>query len=326
MKYYISVDSGKYATKGIMRISRGDSSVNEMSYKSKRFLTRIDTEDVDFGLLGNDNTHFVCYNGVRYRVGDGAMNESYFETKQEEIHKICTYTMIALFGVNNGDSVVLGIGCPLSIFKNKRARIEYQRFMSNNHEPVSLTVDGKRYTFVIDKCVVFPESAGVVYVNYDKYRNRTVGVIDIGGLNTNCCVYQNIAPLVETVFTTRLGGKVMSKSLRDTLNSSLNLSTPLTEYQMPEIMKNGYVYDRRDVARQTKSKKIIHDYRIKHIQEIYDNCVAHNWAVDNMDIVFVGGTSLLLKEEIKEVFGVDDTYFYDNADMLNALGFVMALA
>ncbi len=314
MRRIIAVDSGKYATKAVTEST------------SVQFLTRVDAEDVlsnDF--LQGENTHFVTYNGKRYRVGDGAVGESFLETKMEDIHRICTYTAIALTGVQSGDSIVLGVGCPLSIYRNKKARQDYQRFMANGGEEVQIVVDRKKYTFTIEKCHVFPESAGVVYLGFEKYKDKTVGVIDIGGLNTNCCVYQNIAPVAPTIFTTRLGGKVMDKALLDSLNSSLNLSSPLSGYQMPEIMKNGFVYDRRDAGKQAKSKKIIHDYRLKHIQEIYNSCIAHNWAVDNMDIVFVGGTSLLLKEEIKEVFGVDDTYFFPDAQMLNVKGFLRAI-
>lgn len=320
MRRIVSVDSGKFATKGAIR------GIDGKVEKKIKFLTKIDKETVDFGMLGNESTHFVTFEGARYRVGDGAENESYSETKQEDIHKICTYTALALLGVQNGDSVILGIGCPLSIFKNKKAREEYGRFIGNSHEPVTIVIDGRKITFVIEKTVVFPESAGIVYLDFDKYKEKTVGVIDIGGLNTNCCVYQKIAPVPSTIFTTRLGGKEMFKTLLDKLNSSLNLSSPIADYQMNDIMESGFVFDRRDKAKEQKSKKIIHDYRLQHIQEVYDSCVKHNWAVDNMEIVFVGGTSLLLKEEIKEVFGVDDSYFYEGAEFLNCLGYLRALS
>jgi plasmid segregation protein ParM len=324
MKRFISVDSGKFATKGALRkvnVAEGESLVE----KEVKFLTRIDNEDVDFGLLADENTHFVNFRGKKYRVGDNASDDSFSESKAEDIHKICTYTAIGML-VEDGDEVTLAVGCPLSVFLNKRARIDYQRFMLSNHEEIVITVDGRKHRFTINKVIVFPEGAGVVYLNFNRYKDKTVGVIDLGGLNTNCCVYKNIAPVAETIFTTRLGGKRMRKDLLDLLNSSLNASSPISDYQMDEIMERGYVYDRRDKNKETRSKQIIHDYRYKHVKKIYDSCIEHNWAVDNMDIVFVGGTSLFLKEEIKEVFGVDDSYFFENADMLNARGYLVALS
>lgn len=318
MRRKLGIDTGKYATKAVLKRSKDFNSED----KYLKFISRMDDRDTDFGLL-NGNVYMVEFNGKKYRIGENATYDSFLETKAEDIHKLCLYTAIAEL-VDNGDTVQVGIGCPLSIFVNRAEREKYQKFMMSDRE-INIKVNGRNHNFIIEKVIVLPESSGVVYTYFDKYKNRTVGVIDIGGLNTNCGVYANIAPRVETFFTTRLGGKVMRKHLLDLLNEKLGLEVPLQDYQMDEVLKQGFVRNRRDYSKEALSRQIIHDYRLTHIREIYDECIRHGWSMDTMDLIFIGGTSLSLMEEIKEVFRVEDDSFFEDAEMLNAKGYLKAL-
>lgn len=318
MRRKISVDSGKYSTKAIRKKS------NDKPEESLVFMTKADETDTDFGTLCSGNTYRVEFNGKKYLVGDNAVHDSFVETKAEEIHRLCTYTAIAKL-VDNGDEVSLVVGCPLSIFSNKEARKQYASFMKGSGE-ITIRVNNLVRHFTIVKVLVLPESAGVVYLNYNGYINKTVAVIDMGGLNTNGAVYKSIAPIPSTIFTTRLGGKEMVKSLLDILNTRLNLTVPIQMYQMDEIMKKGYVPSRTSKDLEEQSRKIIHEYRLQHIRNLYDACVSHDWSLDSLEIIFVGGTSLLLKDEIKEVFRVEEDSFFEDAEMLNARGFLVALA
>lgn len=318
MRRKLGIDTGKYATKCVMKRSR---EYNETD-KELKFLSRMDNKDTDFGLL-NGNTYMVEYNGKKYRIGENATYDSFIESKAEEIHKVCLYTAVALT-VDNDDSVVIGIGCPLSIFINKEERNKYRQYMMGDKD-ITITIGGKKHHFCIENILVLPESSGVVYLHLEKYKDKTVGVIDLGGLNTNCGVYKNITPVLTTLFTTRLGGKVMRKQLLDLLNERLGMEVPLQDFQMDEVLKNGYVRNRKDSLKEQASRKLIHDYKYQHIKDIYDECIKHNWPLDTMDLIFIGGTSLFLINEIKEVFGVDDDSFFEDADMLNAKGFLRAL-
>lgn len=318
MKRYIAVDSGKDSTKAVIRRS-GDTPDREMS-----FLTRMDNLDEDYGLLGSGNTYTVEIDGKTYHVGDNARYDSFAETKTEEIHKLCIYTAVAKL-VDNGDEVNLAIGCPLSIYINKEARAEYANYIKGTGF-VNITVNGIKHHFVIAKVLVLPESSGIVYDNFEKYMKTTVGVIDIGGLNTNCCIYKNLAPQAQYLFTTRFGSKEMFKSLLDVLNSKLNLTVPIQDYQIRDIVEKGYVPNRKNPEKEALSKRIIHEHRLQHVKDIYNTCVQHSWSLDILDLKFIGGTSLLLKDEIKEVFGVDESSFFADAQFLNAKGYLKALS
>ena len=318
MKRKLGVDTGKYATKCVMRRSREYHDTD----KQIKFLTRMDSNELNFGGLQGE-MYSVEFEGKKYRIGEGADYESFSDSKAENIHKICLYTAIAL-AVDNGDNVSLGIGCPINIFVNKDARESYQRYMMGGKD-ITIRVEGQIHYFHIDSIFVCPESAGVVYLYYEKYKERIVGVIDIGGLNTNCGVYNHIVPEHKTLFTTRLGGKVMRRELLDELNEKLALAVPIQDYQMDDILKDGYVRNRRDSSVEEFSKKIIKDYKRTHIQNIYESCIQKSWSLDTIDLVFIGGASLYFREEIKEIFGVNDDAFFEDSDMLNAKGFLRAI-
>ncbi len=320
MRRYISVDSGKFGTKAVLRGANGEPE-SEIT-----FLTKCDKEEVgsnDFRLL-DDGIYSVEFEGIKYTVGEKDGYDSFNESKAELIHKICTYTAIARL-VDNDDVVVLAIGCPLSIFLNKDACTQYVEFMRGKGR-TTIKVNDVEKTFVIMSVSAFAEGSGYIYLNFEKCSEEIVGVIDIGGLNTNCCVYDHILPVRSSIFTTRLGGKRMRKALLDQLNSKLMPEVPLPDYLMDDALKKGYVMNRRDPEKEELSRRIIREYRINHVKEIYDSCISHNWALDSMRLVFVGGTSLLLKNEIKEIFGVDDDSFFDDAAFLNARGYLRALA
>lgn len=317
MRRHIAVDAGKYATKSAVR------RCGDKPEKVDSFLTRMDESDIDFGSLSSGKNFAVAFDGKKYRIGDSASHDSFVETKTEDIHKICTYTAISQFA-DNGDEVILGVGCPLSIFINPTARNEYAKFMKGDGD-VSIMVNGILHNFTIKSVSVFPESSGVVYLGFDRYRTSSVGVIDCGGLDTNCAVYNNLMPQLSTLFTARLGGKVMRKALLDLLNTKLGLEVPIQDYQMDEILKNGYVMNRRFPEKENLSRKLISEYKRTYVQEIYDSCVKHGWSLDTIPLVFVGGTALALKNEIQSIFGVDNDSFFEDSEFLNVKGFLRAL-
>jgi len=79
---YITIDSGKYATKALLRKPDGTD-------KSLVFRTKIE-ETIKNEAQGN--SYIVTYNGKRYLLGEqaGASSTSAKSSKAEELHKICT--------------------------------------------------------------------------------------------------------------------------------------------------------------------------------------------------------------------------------------------
>lgn len=324
-KRYLSVDSGKFATKAVMENVRSDGSID---ISSVIFPTTCDeVSDYNRGMRDmmtlNSNYHLVEFNGHQYRVGDTEGCDSFEDSKDHPIHRICTYTAIAQL-VDNDDIVYLAIGCPLSVYNNVEAVEDYVNHMKGNGK-ITITVDGVQKTFVIISVNAYPESSGIIYKEFPKYSKKTIGIIDIGGLNTNCCVYDHGRPVKSSIFTTRLGGKRMLKDLDKILNDKLQPNVHFEPFIIRNAINDGFIKNRSNPEKEKLSRQIINDYRRKHIQEIKNSCISYNWDLDSIELAFVGGTSLLLKDEIKDIFNVGEECFFEDAQLLNAQGWLETL-
>jgi len=311
----IGIDSGKYATK--IAVERdGD-------IRHGKFKTRMDA-NVEKMSQDDAESFSVEFEGKRYLVGKEARTQDFEDTKMKDIHKIATYTAIAsdFTGVGNGDHVNLAIGCPLTIYANRDLRMEYKKFIAPQGKEINIVVNGKRKVFTIDRSYVFPESSGVVYLNHEKYKEDLIGVIDIGGLNANCCIYDRGVPKVgtDTMFTLDLGGNVLSQTAATMVERTG--TGKLADYLIEDMMaKNGL-----KKGTHAESAKIVHDCKLEHVQKIYDQCLHHNWNLEYTEIVFTGGAASWLKDEIIKVFPY---YDIDNlgvdADFKNVDGFLKQL-
>lgn len=301
----LSVDSGKYATKAIIKLEDGD--------KKIIFRTKMDSTMEEKS--ADKRSCVMVYNDDRVLIGETAETVDYDKTKAKKIHKYCTYSAIAQL-VENGDEVILTIGCPLSIFNNVEERNQYKKYMHDKGE-LNIKINGNEKTFTIKKVIVCPESSGIVYKNTMKYKGKLIGVIDIGGLNTNCSIYDNLAPIKSTCFTTNLGANIMRNELKQHLNSIFP-EINLQDWQMEYIIKDGFIKSNKE-----ESKKIIKDFLQKHINNIIGEAKRKGWDINNIDFIFVGGGSKLLEGEIKNVIPdaeISDTAEWDNVEGFNIIG------
>lgn len=302
MNKTIAIDSGKYATKAITK--------NEYGTKKLIFRTKMDPTNEDTTTLRD--SYIVTYKGKRYLIGNEAETIDFDKSKAKEIHKIATYTAISQL-INSGDQVTLVAGCPLSIFNNVEDRKAYQNFMFDKGD-IAITINKNTKHFTIDKIIICPEGSGIIYKNPMKFKNELVAIIDIGGLNTNCCIYNKLNPVRSSCFTTNLGANIMRNELKQKLNSSF-ADINIQDIQMEDILRKGFIKSHKE-----ESKIIIQEYIRNHVKGILKECIKKGWDIKNLDFVFVGGGSLLFKEEIlKEI---PDAYISENGVFDNVEGFL----
>ena len=309
----VAIDSGKYATK--------ISVAKDGHIEHGKFRTCMDE-----GLEkpGMDPSSFgVEFEGRRYLLGNQARTQDFSDSKQSEIHRIATYTALAsdLVGLGHGDHVNLAIGCPLQMYANKDVRKTYKNFIAPQNKEISIAVNGKRKVFTIDRSYVFPESSGVIFLNPDKYCDTVVGVVDIGGLNANCCIYEDLIPKAGAdSFTCDLGGNILSRDAAMLVEQTGtgHLSDYLINHMMAD---NGLKKGAHE-----PSAAIVRECKLKHVQKIYNECVKHGWNVDFTEIVFTGGAAWWLKDEIMQVFPYYDIDNLDSdADFKNVDGYLMQM-
>lgn len=324
---FMAVDSGKFKTK-VAILGKDDTALNF------GFRTMISNGNFEDDAI-EANTFIAEVDGKVYKIGSGASKEAALETsKMSEIHKVTTLAAIAL-SVNDGDIVNIAIGCPVKEYNVVEKRNAYRDYILPKGEvTVKLKtkneVEPKAKTFTIGYTVVYPESSGVLYLDMQRFSNKEVGIIDIGGGTALGSIYDNIEIVAKSCFDSEFGGNVLAEGLSQVLSAefsrcSVDYVKKLLTLKPEERMlvpTNGSKEHIEEVKR--RSKEIIDEFLYDFTLNIKRQCDAKHWSLDYMDLVCVGRTSAILQNEIKKVFG-ENIYFPENIEYANALGFLRRL-
>lgn len=310
----ISIDAGKFDCKAIML--KTDGTEKKLSFRTKMSGT------IDRNVTHPDKSFIVKYEGHTYMVGDDASDTSvsYTTSKMDLLHKVVTYTAIGNL-IDNGDQINLVIGCPLSIYANVQKKNEYRDYIAPRQTQIKVSINGIDKTFVINRVYVCPESSGVIYGDSMKYSDTSVGVIDIGGLNVNACIFEEDTPKIEYSFTEELGSNKMMVEVQTALETEF--ATNINSVAMNDLKRDGYLHGKY----KERSTEIFEKMKKDHLTKILESCVRHGWTLDMMSLVFIGGSSVLLKNEITDLvktkgYDIDLDVIDPNCNFLNAQGFM----
>lgn len=277
-----------------------------IKYKKISFKTKLQETNTEY--FTNDTYH-LNWQGKDYLLGDGAKNIDLDTDKQKLQHKLAVYIACSKL-LKEDDEINLVVLSPMSIFSNKKQREEFREYILDD-SIIKFKLFDKDKTLIIKDVKIFAETGGIVFSNPQRYKNRVVGVIDIGGVNINGCVYNNLSPIKGTEFTINEGSYLIMNKIRKELNKEFK--TNIQEYQIPDIINKGYYNYNPE-----KSKEIIMSILSDHNNEIIHNMKANNWDVKGLNIVLSGGGSLLLGETTKKY--LPQAEFSDNPEWDNALG------
>ena len=311
----VSIDMGKYATKGaVYPPYNGEDRVY--------FKTHVDVGRMlsNNGLINTNNSHTVFYIGTGYLVGASASGTDIeTDNKGTATHIIAAYTAIGLL-TDPGDEVIVAIGCPLSFFKNKDAVVQFKKTVFPALGRYDIVVDGRQKSFNVVKVQVCPESSGPIFLNPEKYQEMSVGVIDIGGLNSNGCRYDEGYPILKSAFTNSFGGYSLINDLYNKIKEALSSKghSNIEKDQLERDVRQGFCLVDKDLTR-----PIIQKAKEDAVNILLKETSTNHWGVDNMYVTFIGGTARLLKPEIMNAFPhVVEDCFSQDMDFINALGFL----
>jgi plasmid segregation protein ParM len=226
-------------------------------------------------------------NGKEYIVGEGVNNFSLDKT-DNELHQICTYTALAKNCPDYKNEFDVVLGYPLNIYS---ANKEKYADIYLTGEYVKVKLEGQEKLIKINKCKVFPQCAGAIYATPMIFKNRLVGILDIGGLTVNGCIVDNLNIIKDSIFTENLGGFILKNSIKKLLNSIYTLN--IQDYNVDYIIKYGLKTD-------SNSKAYIDGVMEEHMEKIISIMRQNNWN-EEMDIFVIGGGSLLLQDQIKKM-------------------------
>jgi hypothetical protein len=281
-----AVDAGKHATK------------SRMGNDYKLLKSKVDNRVSVLDFTGN--TYKVRYGGDPYVVGEGAESLDYDVSKQKDCHKVCTLLSLALLGAQD---VELAVGVPLSQYSTKDA---YSAYYAGMH---TVEVNGKPYRINIKKAKAYPESIGVVVNNMKEFSDITIGVIDIGGLNVNACIYENLVPSQASSVTLNEGGNIINANIRRSLNAELG--TNYQEYEIANLHRSP----------NPRAKLIAGETIAARVEKLLSDLKSYGWNIGEIPLCFTGGGSVLLKHHIETIPHaiISDNPIWDNVDGFYAL-------
>lgn len=310
----IAVDAGKSSCKSVTKI--------QGKIERNQFRTKVQ-EVENLGIDIPPNTFQVGFNNKVYLVG-GAVSEEkvkYDISKKSIEHLISIYLSIAKFVEKTGvNTISLAVGTPLNIYKNKKLKEEYEQYIKGNGI-VTININGRLIYFKISRVFCLPEGTGPIYTDIDKYKNSKTTIVDIGGLNVNYCVFNDLVPQYEQMIVNNLGGNILRSKIAEKLSAEYGIY--VSDSDIDEVIKDGYLYINGEV--QFKSKTLIQDLMKNHIQDIINYGKSRGLTLFNANgaVVFSGGGSLLLKHIIKELY--PSAIIVDDAQFANVLSFLTIL-
>jgi len=269
----ITVDAGKYQTKALLK-SNGI-----------KFRTKLEEIDNSISIDKGKNFH-ITWKDRHYLIGDGAKYVDYDVSKHKLQHKLAVYTSCGTLLKNNPDKKVkLVVLAPLQTYTNSQAREEYRQFILNDYR-ANFELDGQEMALYIEDVTIFAEAIGVSVSNIDRFKDKTVGILDIGGLNVNGIIVKNMKPIRDTEFTINAGSLIVMEKIRKELNKEIK-NANIQEYQMDTIMQQSYYNGDKE-----HSKEIIQSTLSNHFKDIIQTTKASNWDLKGLDIVVTGGGCL----------------------------------
>lgn len=318
-KVYIACDVGRHSTKGILQTKN----------KEVRVLFRSKVMKLDkisgFGLDLNQNTFRTKFEGIEYVLGD-LVSENYSshnldKTSQEQ--KVLLYTcVIALFkkakmDVNQAE-IHLAINSPISTFKNQTAKERFKTFIENEQNLILLSVNGLPHVFRIRDAVLVFEGIGHLFSGAHVDAHDTNIIIDIGGLNASIATFKGNSPLFESMTSCNLGTNILKGKIGNKLTELTSLS--ISQDDLEQILARGHFIHQG--LKNSESEELIQTMKKQHLEQIIQFAKSREYTF-NGNVYFVGGGSLVLHDQVHELFGkkamVEDSQFANTKSFMTIL-------
>lgn len=278
-----AIDNGYYDTKV---------KTHNKLFKFRSKIQSYNEEDV------NNNT-ILEHNNKKYLIGHG---KDTLEIKKTNniIHKICTITSLAQV-TDIVDEFNIIVALPMGHYLNKNFRDEYKDYIANPNT-MHIKINNQEKYLTIKNIVIFMQSAAALYAyNPTQYQNKIIGIIDFGGLTVDGGIFHNLTPIPESIFSINAGTLILYNKIKTTLNKIKCLN--IQDYEIPYLIN-------------TKNKDpIIQEVIDEHFQSIIREMRAHNWSIETIKMVGIGGGILKIKNVINNYISnltISPNPIYDN--------------
>lgn len=250
--------------------------------------------------INNDGT-IIQLNGIDYQIGTG-QDDICLDKSNSLVHQLCLLKTIAE-NTSDNEEVRLILDLPLTHYYNQECR---NQFKESVYQYKTIKYNGKLKTVNVVKVEACPQGLSSLYAyGENQYKNKIIGVLDIGSLTVDGCIVNDLKPIKETIFSINLGTLILENKIKTALNQEFMLN--IQDYEMPYIIKNG-------LSNIQGADMVIQNCIEEYFNSLKREMMAKNWSVETIDVLGIGGGSILLNDMLSLHFKYTQSNnpIYDN--------------
>lgn len=252
-----------------------------------------------------DGTKRLVIDSTTYEIGSGLRDIG--DKRTNNVHLICSKYNILKNATSENMSIITAL--PMNMYLNRECRENYRSGLLGRHTG---NVDGLNKSVYVAECTVFAEGAAAYLPYKSLFKDKAIGILDIGGNTINAMIYSYGELQKDTITTLDLGMIKLERAMIDILN--VRKGWNVQEYELREIMK------------EEDTKNIIDKCVDEHIRAIRQKLLEKKWNLDRLTLFCTGGGSIQLKDYLEVNFKniiVSSNGLYDNVDGLWMAGGVL---
>jgi len=269
-------------------------------------------------LVFNDSTFHLTNDGMSIQT-DKTENDRYFILTLFAIGMELEKDAEAMQRIraNGRIDVELLVGLPLEHFKVQQKRFE--AYFLEHGSMISFTSNGTPINITITGATAYPQAYAAAFTAHEKLNgSRVVNIVDIGGYTVDCIqlnIKEGYAPNMS-LYTSQYSGvhKLFSK-INDIVKSTGKNEIPLDSIE--GILRNdASVIQESSTQRLETVRSTAQSFAMSMINKIGDK----GYDLDEDKMIFMGGGSILLRDQIIKCNKVKKPIFIDNIHA-NAQGY-----
>jgi plasmid segregation protein ParM len=252
------------------------------------------------GTLDINKSITIEYQGKEYTIGERGSYSVDLNKTQDETFLLCLYTAIAKAMQHSSGEVDLVTGLPVAYYSKQK------QFLKDSLEgkDIFLKHSGRHKVFNINRCLVFPQSAGLFTIYPEMFQHDAL-IIDIGGMTVDVSYFEGLKLVKYATYP--MGMLKLYGEIIQAINSEHAVNLELLDAE--KIIQEGIEID----GSAANIKSIIQ----KHTEDIL-RPIKLEFPYKTTQKVFIGGGAAALQEYLPGP--VRKESIFDNARAFYKIG------
>jgi hypothetical protein len=256
----------------ILGIDKGSTLTKTASGIMLPSIVREVTDDVEASSLDTEGTK-ITLNDKKYVIGESGDYATDLLKSRSDATRTLIFASCALSCIGEDNDISLLVGLPIRQYTSQK---DTMQALLSTTAPVAFSTDNGKGKFFLRHVGVFPEAAAAFYSqDTAKYTNKSVLLLDIGGLSVDTALFVN--KKMKKYETYELGTMPLFNSMANTVNQMEH--TKLNAWDMYRInthglfingekRRNDYLLDMIDVHVKEIHRRMKLDYDLLSVDEI----------------------------------------------------------